>query len=272
MTNMGPLQATIAGADLSTTGQFLFVYLDKSDGNRAKLLTSPVHTTNAKGVLQNAPADNTTAEYRDVGLALVEAGGVIKPGDPVTANSASKAVVAGPGDVILGYMRAKNDTNRLLANSVATEIIRIEMVIGGSQLETSGVVVGYHDFATDGGAIEAITLRDATKLAGSSVLLPLGAVIEYAHYIVDTTYTSTDTGTDKATIAINIGGIDLVTAVAIETGTPYDSGDRACIQTGVFSTTGETTSVAALIATVAVAALTAGALRIFIHYTIAPAE
>lgn len=269
----GPLRYTTAGADLSSTGQFLFIYLDSSDSYKAKLLTTPVYTTAPVGVLQNAPADNAIAEFRRSGLATVTAGGAITPWAPVTVNSASKAVVAGPGDMVLGYYKPHNTAAGVLASAASGDLIKI--VLTGdqnSQLATSGVAVGYHDFATDGGAISAITMRDATKLAGSSVTIPAGAVVNYAHVIVDTTYQSTAGGTDKATIALNIGGIDLVTAVAIETGTPWDAGDRACIQTGVAANTGETSTAAALIATVAVAALTAGAMRVFVHYTVAAAE
>jgi hypothetical protein len=267
----GPLYRTTAGADLSSTGQYLFIYLDPSDSYKAKLLTSPVYTTNPVGVLQNAPADDAEAKYRrGAGLATVYAGGAITPWAPVTCNSASKAVVAGPGDMVLGYYKPKNTAAGVLSSAASGDKIEIVQVAGKTDtIATSGVAVGYHDFATDGGAVSTITLRDATGLAGSSVTIPSGSLVTFAHVYVDTTYTSAG---DLATIGLDIGGIDIVADVAIGTGTPWDAGGRNGIQAGTGLLAEPTSSAAALTATIGVEAVTAGAMRVYVHYTTVAAE
>ena len=262
-----PLYQTTAGADLSTTGQFLFIYLDAADSYKAKLLT-PALVSNPTGVLQNAPADDAVARYRrGPGIATVTACGTITPWAPVTVDSASKAVVAGPGDVILGYLIPKNTAAGVLASAAATDTVKIMLVNNDSQVAQSGVAVGYHDFATDGDA--TIALRDVTATSGSTVVIPSGAMITYAHVYVDTTYTSSG---DIATIGLALGGVTIVTAVAIGTGTPWDAGGRNAIQVGTGLTSEPTTSAAALTATIGVEAITAGAMRVYVHYTVAAAE
>lgn len=62
------------------------------------------------------------------------------------------------------------------------------------------------------------------------VFIPANAIIVRAFYDVITTFASTAGGTDKATIALSsVSAADLVAAVAIETGTPWDAGIHHCL-------------------------------------------
>lgn len=84
----------LAGADLSTTGQFLFV---KLDGSNAIVLADTAGEA-ALGVLQNAPASGAVARVRVQGISKVIAGGSLADGAVVatTATTArAKAAVAG---------------------------------------------------------------------------------------------------------------------------------------------------------------------------------
>lgn len=104
---------------------------------------------------------------------------------------------------------------------------------------------------------------------GLGVTIPDNAIIVGGFVQVNTTFQSTAGGTDKATIALHAQSADdLVAAVAIETGTPWDAGLHALIPK---ANTPESTGIALteareLTATVAVAALTAGKLTLFVYY------
>lgn len=86
--------AYLAGADLSTTGQYLFV---KLNGSSAVVLMDTAGEQGL-GVLQNAPASGALAIVRRRGRSLVVAGGTIADGSllATTATSArAKVAVAG---------------------------------------------------------------------------------------------------------------------------------------------------------------------------------
>ncbi len=106
---------------------------------------------------------------------------------------------------------------------------------------------------------------------GLGVTLPDKAIVLGGFIQVITTFQSTAGGTDKATIAIHVQGAnDIVSAVAIETGTPWAAGLQAIVPK--FNTP-ETTGIALtddreVTATVAVAALTAGKLVGFLFYVL----
>lgn len=84
----------LAGADLSSTGQFLFV---KLNGSSAIVLADTAGEA-ALGVLQNAPANGAVARVRVQGVSKVIAGGTIADGailaTTVTTARAKAAVVA----------------------------------------------------------------------------------------------------------------------------------------------------------------------------------
>lgn len=115
------------------------------------------------------------------------------------------------------------------------------------------------DFDVDGGAISAIDL---------GVTLPDNAIIQGGFYDMITTATS---ATDAGTGAISVEGAnDIVTAVAIGTGTPFDAGQQAIIpKSNTPQTTSvKTTSAQAVTFTIAVEAFTAGKFVLFLYYTI----
>lgn len=103
----------------------------------------------------------------------------------------------------------------------------------------------------------------------SELAFPIGAIIVGGFYRVETTFTS---ATDAATIAASVmTANDIVSAVAISTGTPWDAGKKAIIPK---ANTPETTSVGpidnayGITFTVAVEALTAGLLTIWLYYVV----
>jgi hypothetical protein len=83
-----------AGADLSTTGQFLFV---KLNGSSQVVLASTAGEA-ALGVLQNAPTNGAIARVRVQGVSKIIAGGTLADGDLVATTvttARAKAAVAG---------------------------------------------------------------------------------------------------------------------------------------------------------------------------------
>lgn len=124
----------------------------------------------------------------------------------------------------------------------------------------------YYDYATDGGAIGAITLRGPK--------LPAGAVITRAFYRVLTTLTSaTDAATGSLGILVDdVAGIKA--AIAISNGAnPWDAGNVECIQTGAASAFSEiTTAERDITFTIAVEALTAGAFVLVCDYEVLVAD
>lgn len=114
------------------------------------------------------------------------------------------------------------------------------------------------DFDVDGGAIEAIDL--GVNIPANSIIL--GGILD-----CQDTLTSTATGTDKATIAISVASAnDIVLAVAIETGTPWDKGLQAIIPKWTKATMIKTTVVKPIVLTIAVAAVLTGKLTVALHY------
>lgn len=84
----------LAGADLSTTGQFLFVKLNGS----SQIVLADTAGEAALGVLQNAPANGAVARVRVQGVSKVVADGTLADGAilATTASTArAKAAVAG---------------------------------------------------------------------------------------------------------------------------------------------------------------------------------
>ncbi len=122
-----------------------------------------------------------------------------------------------------------------------------------------------------------------TAAHGLGVYLPIGAVITRAWYQVKTTFTS---ATDAATIALKVTGTgDLVAAIAIsDASNVWDAGAHGCLPGNPAEATvaGDTAILSAarmaatyiaaltaekeLIATVAVEALTAGKLILWVEY------
>ena len=111
------------------------------------------------------------------------------------------------------------------------------------------------DFAVDGGAISAIDL---------GVTIPANSLIVGSVIDVQTTCTS---ATDAGTGAISVAGAnDIVAAVAIGTGTPWDQGRQVGIPKWTAATMVKTTSAAAITFTIAVEAFTAGKFVVHLFY------
>lgn len=87
----------IAGADLSTTGQFRFVNLD-SNGD----VVLAGDGGDAIGVLLNAPGMGQAAEVGISGLAKVEASAATTAGGEVASAANGQSANAASGDEILG--------------------------------------------------------------------------------------------------------------------------------------------------------------------------
>ncbi len=147
---------------------------------------------------------------------------------------------------------------------------RAYQVSRGAVKKESGLAVKYLATATfDYAALDSAGVANsATGSHGLGVYLPTGAIITRAWYQVDTTFTS---ATDSATIALTANSAgDLKAAVAISDGTnPYDAGIFDGIPVDTAATKIALTAERQLIATVAVTALTAGKLDLFVEYVIA---
>ncbi len=110
------------------------------------------------------------------------------------------------------------------------------------------------DFAVDGGAISAIDL---------GVTIPANSVIIGGFYDVQTTCTSSgDTGTGAISVE---GANDILLAVAIGTGTPFDQGIRQIIPATPANAV-KTTTAKAITFTIAVEAFTAGKFTVHLFY------
>ena len=121
---------------------------------------------------------------------------------------------------------------------------------------------GEYDFAVDGGAIGAITLR-ATSEDSLGNLVPNGAVILGGYIEVDTLFT---TGTG-ATMAISLEGANDLIAATVVSGAPYSTtGRKSLIPVFTGATTIKTTAARSLVATIAVGTVTAGKMRVVIFY------
>lgn len=255
---MGPVISTTAGADLSSTGENLFVYFDSSDGYKVKLLTDP-HTTKPWGVLQNSPADDARAKVRRDGLASVIAGGAINPGDYITVNSASKAIKAIPGDVVFGRYLGLTTNANVLTACAATNVIPVYLFSNNFVLKgesnAHGSVLGFYKFGTDGGAVSTINLRD---INGNDVTIPTGATVLGTSY---RRVTTSLTSGGAATLAFSIGGLSLLGATA------YDNAAlTSAINVEFAIGLDKTTAATALQVAIAGAALTAGELFVRIDY------
>lgn len=88
----------LAGADLSTTGQYRFV--EQSSAGTVTVCNSAGE--NALGVLQNNPASGQAATIAVGGVTKVLAGATIAIGEQLATTAAGKAAVATGGQVILG--------------------------------------------------------------------------------------------------------------------------------------------------------------------------
>ena len=120
--------------------------------------------------------------------------------------------------------------------------------------------VGEYDFAVDGGAIGAITLRAA---GSASNQIPAGSVITGGYLEIDTAFT---TGS-AATMAIHVEGAGDVVAATVVSGAPYSTtGRKSIIPAGTGATSLKTTVPRSIVATIATGTVTAGKGRVVLFY------
>jgi hypothetical protein len=121
----------------------------------------------------------------------------------------------------------------------------------------------YYDFATDGGGIGTITLPG---------VLPSGAVLNGGFYNVLTTLES---ATDAATLALRVQSAgDLKEAVAIDdAANPYDAGTVGDLEvSGGGALAIKLTADRQVQVVIAVEALTAGRIAIYLSYVVVPSS
>jgi hypothetical protein len=120
--------------------------------------------------------------------------------------------------------------------------------------------VGEYDFAVDGGAVGAITLRGGGPLGGN---VPNGSVIIGGYIEIDTNFT---TGT-SATMAISVEGANDLQTATVVSGAPFSStGRKAIVPVFTAATFIKTTASRNLTATIAVGTVTAGKGRVVVFY------
>lgn len=124
-----------------------------------------------------------------------------------------------------------------------------------TNLQAKRSVAARYDFAVHGGAVGAVPLR---------VSLPSGAIVTNAFLRVRTAPTSGG----SATISLGIeGAADLVAATAISSAPWSTTGLKLCIpDAATVADQFITTAVREITATIATAALTAGAFDVFVDY------
>ena len=124
----------------------------------------------------------------------------------------------------------------------------------GGGLGRTKIATGMYDFAVDGGAVGDITLRGDR--------LPLGAIILDSLIDVDTILTSGG----AATVAIKTEGAADVNAADAISGAPWSTTGAKRGDLTATSAPVKTTAARAIVATVAVAALTAGKFNVYVTY------
>lgn len=128
------------------------------------------------------------------------------------------------------------------------------------QRETTQVAVYEYDFAKDGGAVGAKTLRSLDGLQ-----IPDNAII--VRGVVDVLTTLTTASADAGTIALHVKTAnDIKAAVAVShESNVWDAGIQAVVPTGAANAV-KTTAKSDVIATVAIQAVTAGKFLVFLEY------
>lgn len=122
------------------------------------------------------------------------------------------------------------------------------------------VVRGRYDFAVDGGAVGDINLTPAGSIPANAIIL--GGFVE-----VDTAPTSGGAGT----VAVSVEGAADTVAAAAVSGAPWSTtGRKSVIPVFTGASTLKTTVARGITATIAAAALTAGAFDVVLFYVQLP--
>lgn len=131
------------------------------------------------------------------------------------------------------------------------------VIEGAAGLKTA---IGEYDFAVDGGAIGAITMRGGGPLGG---YIPNGSTVLGGYIEIDTLFT---TGS-AATAAISIEGANDLQTATVVSGAPYSTTGRKSITPAFTGATAvKTTAARQLTLTIAVGTVTAGKGRVVVFY------
>lgn len=195
------------------------------------------------------------------GISPIVYGGVITRGDPLTSDGNAKAVKAVAGQSIIGYAMISGVANDIGYCDINKQLLGANQGANGNTFK--GLAIATFDPSLTAGE------RTIAK-HGLGVYLPDNAIILRSFYEVLTTLTS---ATDAATIALGVdtdSEAGIKAAVAISNGAnAWDAGLHEGIQDGaVANALTKLTALRELCATVAVEALTAGKLRIYVEYVV----
>ena len=152
-----------------------------------------------------------------------------------------------------------NDTHRASTGIDHSEVVRLEQL---GKTRTAQLV---WDFAVDGGATGAISMLDSDGVVFS---LPDNSIITKAYYEVITTFTSPTADIASVSLGHADDAAGIFAATTITAATDWDAAiPKACIQTGVISTASlKTTAARPILFTIAVEAITAGKMHLFLEY------
>lgn len=195
------------------------------------------------------------------GISPVVYGGVITRGDPLTSDGNGKAVKAVLGQSIIGFATVSGVADDIGYCLISPQILAPNQGANGNTLK--GLAIATFDPSANAGE------RTVAK-HGLGVYLPDNAIVDRAWYEVLTTFTSAD---DSATIALGVdtdAEAGIKAAIAISNGAnPWDEGLHEGIQGGAIANAlTKLTASRELCATVAVQALTAGKLRLYVEYVV----
>lgn len=132
--------------------------------------------------------------------------------------------------------------------------------VGDALDEKVGVLVGYYDFATQGGAVGVVNLLKDLSKSSSTLDLPSGAIVRQVAVQILTAFTSAG-GTGTIALTANTSG-DLLAAVDADTLAGISSG----IPTGSAATMVALTADRSLKLAIATAAITAGKCAVYVEY------
>ena len=207
----------------------------------------------------------TTAAGESVRIALsgvspIVYGAGVTRGDPLTSDANGKAIKATlSGQSVIGYATVSGVLNDVGYCRISPQTFNATQAILGNTFK--GLAIAEFDPST------TAALRTVAK-HGLGVYLPDNAIVTRSWYEVLTTFTTAD---DSGTIALGAdtdAEAGIKAAVAISNGAnAYDAGIVEGIQGGAaanFMT--KLTAQRELCATVAVQALTAGKLRLYVEY------
>lgn len=131
---------------------------------------------------------------------------------------------------------------------------------GYPQASPMQVARGRYDFAVDGGATGTTDMTSTAQIPANAVIL--GGFVE-----VDTAATSGGAGT----LAINVESASDIVAAAAVSGAPWSTtGRKSVVPAFTGATAVKTTQARKIQATIATAALTAGAVDVVLFYVVLP--